>query len=64
MDKEKAWLVVKPHLKCLLADLVVEILKPALEEAVKKSETPIDDTILAVLEAPLLAALKEQIEHI
>lgn len=64
MDKAQAWEVLKPHVKLMLGDVLEQILKPALQEAVKNSETPVDDAILAVLETPLLAALKEQISHI
>jgi hypothetical protein len=64
MDKQQAWEIVKPHVKALLVDVLDQVIKPALEEAVKASATPIDDAVLAFSEGPLLVALKEQISHI
>ena len=64
MDQGRAWELVKPHVKLLLADVLDVVLKPALEDAIAKSETKVDDALLAVLEGPLLAALKEQISHL
>lgn len=56
--------IVKKHVKALLVELVVEAAFPALEKVVKESATPIDDVVLAALEAPLKAELLKQIEKI
>lgn len=56
--------IVKKHGKALALELVVEAAIPALEEAAKKSATPIDDVVLAALKQPLKDALIELIEKI
>lgn len=64
--KEVAEAAAKKHLapaaKAFAIELVVEAAIPALENAVKKSATPIDDVVVAALKAPLKDALIELIE--
>ena len=52
------------HGEALAKDLAVKVLIPVLKEVVSKSENKIDDAILLALEAPLTAALLEQIDKI
>jgi hypothetical protein len=51
-----------PAAKAMAVELVAEAAIPALEEAVKKTSTPIDDVVLAALKEPLKAALIELIQ--
>lgn len=54
--------VVKKHGKAMAAELVSVVAFPALAKVVKDSATPIDDVLLAALEAPLKAEILKQIE--
>lgn len=56
--------IVKKHGKVMALELVEAAAIPALEEAVKKSATPIDDMVVAALKEPLKQALKDLIEKI
>ncbi len=49
----------KKHGVAFAKDLALVIAFPALKAAVAKSETKIDDVVLAALEAPLKEALEE-----
>jgi hypothetical protein len=51
--------IAKKHGVALAKDLALVIAFPALKAAVAKSETKIDDVVLAALEAPLKEALEE-----
>lgn len=51
-----------PAAKAMALELVLEAAIPALEQAVAKSSTPIDDVVVAALKAPLKQALVELIE--
>jgi hypothetical protein len=55
---------LKVILKEGLVKVVDKVAVPALEEAAKKTETPIDDVVLAALKEPLKQVLKEYIEKI
>ncbi len=54
--------IVKKHGKAMALELVEMAAIPALEEAVKKSASPIDDVVVAALKEPLKQALKDMIE--
>lgn len=54
--------VVKKYGKLMAADLVTIVAFPALAKVVKDTATPIDDVLLAALEAPLKAEILKQIE--
>ena len=54
--------VVKKYGKLMAAELVTVVAFPALQTVVKESSTPIDDVLLAALEAPLKAEILKQIE--
>ena len=56
--------IVKKHGKAMALEMVAELAVPALEEAVKKTSTPIDDLVVAALKEPLKAALLEMIGKI
>ncbi len=56
--------IAKKHGKQMAAEIVVEVLEPALQEVVAKSETPIDDVIAAALLPTLKAELLKLIEKI
>lgn len=56
--------VTKKHAKALALEIVEVVAFPALEKAVKDTETPIDDVVLASLEAPFKAQIKALIEKI
>lgn len=60
----KAKAIALKHSKEMAKELVSEIVFEALKIAAKKSPTPVDDAIIAVLEAPLKAAALELIEKI
>lgn len=51
--------IIKAHLKVMAVELVDQVVIQALEEAVAKSATPIDDVVLAALKEPLKQALKD-----
>ena len=53
--------ILKKYAKEAALELVEAALIPALEEAVAKSATPIDDVVLAALKEPLKQALKDLI---
>jgi hypothetical protein len=50
-----------PAAKAMAVDLVNEYIFQALEEAAKKSSTPVDDIVLAAIKEPAKAALIELI---
>ena len=56
--------IAKKHGKQMSAEIVVEVLEPALKEVVAKSESPIDDVIAAALLPTLKAELLKLIEKI
>lgn len=56
--------IVKKHGKAMALEMVAELAIPALEDAAKKSATPIDDVVVAALKEPLKAALLEMIGKI
>lgn len=58
LSQKLADIAVK-HGKELLKEALVEVAFPALKLAVEKSDTKVDDAILAVLEEPLKAAILE-----
>lgn len=60
----KAKAIALKHSKEMAKEMISEIVFEALKMAAKKSETPVDDAIVAVLEAPLKAAALELIEKI
>lgn len=60
--QDDAKVVVIKHAKALAAELGEVAIFPALEKAVKESKSPIDDMVLAALEAPLKDAYKKLIE--
>ena len=43
--------------------IMTEVLKEALAEAVKKSETPIDDAVVALLYPPLETLVKQKVRE-
>jgi hypothetical protein len=47
--------------KEMVSEMLVEVAFPALEQVVKDSATPIDDVVLAALEAPLKAKILEML---
>lgn len=62
----KAKAILIKNAKTMAKELVAEVIFAALKEAAKKSETPIDDAIVAALEAPLkntAIALIDKIEE-
>jgi hypothetical protein len=62
--KDLAKEVAIKHGKALALEMLDLVLIPALEKAVAKSETPIDDVVLGALKNPLKEAVKELIEKI
>lgn len=62
--KEQALEIVKKHGVAMALELIDVVAVPALEEAAKRSETPIDDILLAALKEPLKETLKELIGKI
>jgi len=56
--------ILKKHGKVMALELVEAAAIPALEEAVKKSATPVDDIVVAALKEPLKQALKDLIEKV
>jgi len=62
----KAKAILIKNAKTMAKELVAEVIFVALKEAAKKSETPIDDAIIAALETPLkntAIALIDKIEE-
>lgn len=55
--------IAHDHIKvpALFSDVLDEVLKPALDGLVQKSETPIDDAIVAALYPALSKGLKEEV---
>ena len=65
MDQEvvqKLAEVAKKHGIAFAKEALLEVAFPALKIAAKQTESPIDDVILAALEAPLKAALLQLLE--
>lgn len=56
--------ILKKNVKQAAVEIVAEVVGPALEEAAKKSPTPIDDVLVAALKEPLKAELLKIIEKI
>lgn len=56
--------IAKKHGKQMAAEIVVQVLEPALQEVVAKSETPIDDVVALALLPTLKAELLKLIEKI
>ena len=54
--------ILKNKAKEAAVELVTVAVFPALQKVVKESATPIDDVLLAALEAPLKAEILKQIE--
>lgn len=50
--------------KAFALELIVEVAIPALEQAVAKSETKIDDAVVIALKEPLKMALIELVNNI
>jgi hypothetical protein len=67
MTKEQLLGLAEKHLvpaaKAMAVELVADALVPALEEAVKKTSTPIDDIVLAAIKEPLKAAIIDAINR-
>jgi hypothetical protein len=55
-DVEKLKAIGVKHGIEICEEVSLELLFPALEQAVKESATPVDDMVLAALEVPLKAA--------
>lgn len=55
----KAAAIAKKHGKAFAAEMIIEVAFPAIETAVAKSETKIDDMALAALKEPAKSALLE-----
>lgn len=62
MNKEKAVEILKKHGKDLLVEMLEEVLVPALEEVVAKSENKYDDAFVGLIKEPLKIELKKLIE--
>jgi hypothetical protein len=62
--QEQALEIVVKKAKEAAVELINAAVFPALQKVVKESETPIDDVVLAALEAPLKAELLKLIEKI
>lgn len=54
--------ILKKNAKITALELISVVAFPALEKVVKDSATPLDDVLLAALEAPLKAEIIKQIE--
>jgi len=61
---EAAKQIVITHAKQMALELIEAALIPALEAAVQKSETPIDNVVLAALKQPLKDGLIELISQV
>lgn len=62
--KVKAKMVALKHAEEMAKELAVLVAFPALKEVVAKSETKIDDAVLAAMEEPLKAAVMQMLENI
>jgi len=56
--------IAKKHGKEIAIEIVNEVLEPALKEAVAKTQTPIDDAVVAALLPSVKAELLKLIESI
>lgn len=56
--------IAKKHAKAMAVELIEEVAVQALEEAVKKSATPMDDVVVAALKEPLKKALLDAVNKI
>ena len=54
--------ILKKHAKAMVIEIAEVAAIPALEAAVAKSATPVDDMLLAALKEPLKAELKKLVE--
>jgi len=54
--------ILKKNAKVTALELISVVAFPALQKVVKDSATPLDDVLLAALEAPLKAEIIKQIE--
>ena len=62
--KAKALELTLKHAEMALKDVMVELAFPALKLAVEKSESKIDDMVLAALEEPMKIAVLELVDQI
>jgi hypothetical protein len=62
LDEAKALEVLKLHGKNLAADLLVQILEPALKNVVASSENKFDDAMFAIGYEPLKAEMLKLIK--
>lgn len=62
--KAEALKILVKHAKAMLIEEMELVMVPALEEAAKKSATPLDDLAIAALKQPLIDAVKKQLEKI
>lgn len=62
--KVKAKMIALKHAEEMSKELAVMVAFPALKEVVAKSETKIDDAVLAAMEEPLKAAVMQMLEQI
>lgn len=62
--KDEALKILVKHGKSMLIEVVEMAVVPALEDAAKKSATPIDDLAIAALKQPLIDAIKAQLEKL
>lgn len=62
--KVKAKMIALKHAEEMSKELAVMVAFPALKEVVAKSETKIDDAVLAAMEEPLKAAVMQMLENI
>ena len=59
--QEQALEILKKHGKQMAIELLTLAAWPAIEKSVKDSATPIDDVVLAALEAPVKKAIEDAI---
>lgn len=62
--KAKALEITLKHAEMALKDVMVELAFPVLKAAVEKSESKIDDMVLAALEEPMKRAVLELVDQI
>ena len=62
--KAKALEITLKHAEMALKDVMVELAFPVLKAAVEKSESKIDDMVLAALEEPMKKAVLELVDQI
>lgn len=62
--QKAAWEIAKKHIKPMLLEELELILIPALKKAVAESENKYDDAFVAMIEKPLMDAIKQQIGQI